>query len=671
MQEDTDTMTEEEWSEAKRVTDSYEGIVIEEQKDKRTREEEQTAAEFFTADCARERKYETGEKVQAELRECPRATYAAFKRFTDVVLSICGLIVFLLPMLLIAIIIKCESKGPAIFKTERVGKNGRYFKFYKFRSMRTDAPRDCAPSKLDSEQYITRVGKFLRRTSLDELPQLLCILRGDMSIIGPRPAGKSEVELNVLRHRMRADRLRPGLSGWAQVNGRDITAADIHLKAEYDAYYTDHCSFALDWKIFWMTLRKVFSGDGIVEGKHAGQIVTDRLAAAEIAADIQQSQEPCETVRDGETVFLITGASKSVLWFRKELIGDLRKKGYRVAVVSCDAEHETEIIGLGVDFYCIEGDNRDTGIRSNLRYVKELKRLLLAQKPKYAMTFQAKANTFGVWACKKAKIEHVVSMVEGLGTVYQGGGLKKAIVRAVSDILYRRAFRYARRVVFLNHDDCRFMIARGTVKEVRTLLLPGIGLDLTNYPFAPMPESDQIRFVMVARAEIEKGVEEYCKAAEAVKKIYPDTVFDYFGDDGGASAILSEYAQKGVVRYKGYTEKICEALVNYHVVVLPTSYGEGSPRSLMEAAALGRVLIGTDISGCRNSVLDGENGLLVRKKDYEDLAEKMIYLIDHAELLPEWGRASRKLAEGRFDSHVIDEALIGLLTEKIDRRRTK
>ena len=112
------------------------------------------------------------------------------KRVFDIVLSLVGLIVALIPMLFIAIAIKIDSKGPAVFKTYRVGKNKKPFKFYKFRSMRIDAPEDCAPRLLDTD-YVTKVGRFLRRTSLDELPQLWCILKGDMSIVGPRPAGLS------------------------------------------------------------------------------------------------------------------------------------------------------------------------------------------------------------------------------------------------------------------------------------------------------------------------------------------------------------------------------------------------------------------------------------------------------------------------------------------------
>ncbi len=188
-----------------------------------------------------------------------------FKRFFDIVLSFFAIIVFLLPMGIIALAVRCDSKGPALFKTQRVGKNCKPFKFYKFRSMRTDAPKDCAP-RLLHEDYTTKVGAFLRKTSLDELPQLFCIFVGSMSIIGPRPAGLSEADLVAAREKYGANGVRPGLTGWAQVNGRDVLASDVERKARFDGEYAQKITFGKDFKIFFKTVGQVFRGTDIVEG---------------------------------------------------------------------------------------------------------------------------------------------------------------------------------------------------------------------------------------------------------------------------------------------------------------------------------------------------------------------------------------------------------------------
>lgn len=189
-----------------------------------------------------------------------------FKRVIDIVLSFLGIVVLALPMLIIAIVVKCDSKGPALFKTERVGKNKKPFRFYKFRSMSTEAPKDCAPMLLDSGAYITKVGAFLRKTSLDELPQMFCILKGDMSIIGPRPCGFSETELIAKREEYGAFNALPGLTGLAQISGRDVLAMDIEKKAWYDGEYVKKITFWKDIKIFFKTIGKVLGGSDVVEG---------------------------------------------------------------------------------------------------------------------------------------------------------------------------------------------------------------------------------------------------------------------------------------------------------------------------------------------------------------------------------------------------------------------
>lgn len=166
--------------------------------------------------------------------------------------------------LVVAILIKLESKGPVFFKQERVGKDNINFTIYKFRSMRTDTP-DVATHLLDDpEIFITKIGGFLRKTSLDELPQLLNIVKGEMLFVGPRPALYNQYDLNGLRKLRGVDKLYPGVTGWAQVNGRD--ELEIDEKVEFDKEYLDNRSIILDIKIIFVTLFKVFKREGIVEG---------------------------------------------------------------------------------------------------------------------------------------------------------------------------------------------------------------------------------------------------------------------------------------------------------------------------------------------------------------------------------------------------------------------
>ncbi len=188
-----------------------------------------------------------------------------FKRFFDVVFSVIAILVFAIPMLLIAVVIKIDSKGPAIFMQTRVGKYKSHFRILKFRTMYIDAPAEAPTHQLkNAEAHITRVGKFLRKTSLDELPQLFNILCGDMSFVGPRPVLWNEYELFDERDKYGANDIVPGLTGWAQINGRDELA--VPLKAKYDGEYVERMSFLFDLRCLLGTVSFVLGGHGVVEG---------------------------------------------------------------------------------------------------------------------------------------------------------------------------------------------------------------------------------------------------------------------------------------------------------------------------------------------------------------------------------------------------------------------
>lgn len=191
------------------------------------------------------------------------------KRMIDVVLAALGLVILLPIFMLIAVAVVVDDPGMVLFSQRRVGKKKgnriSYFKLYKFRSMKMNTPHDRPTHLLDNpEQYITRVGKILRKTSLDELPQIWNILKGDMSIIGPRPALWNQDDLISEREKYGANDIAPGLSGWAQINGRD--ELEISEKAKFDGEYAQNLSFEMDAKCFYLTIAKVLKGSGVVEG---------------------------------------------------------------------------------------------------------------------------------------------------------------------------------------------------------------------------------------------------------------------------------------------------------------------------------------------------------------------------------------------------------------------
>ena len=187
------------------------------------------------------------------------------KRILDFLISSIGFIVLSVFFVILCLLIKITSPGPVFFKQKRVGIHKSYFNILKFRTMRIDTPHDVPTHMLkDPDQYITLVGKFLRKTSLDELPQLINIIKGDMSIIGPRPALWNQYDLIEERDKYGANDVMPGLTGWAQVNGRD--ELEIEYKAKLDGEYVKRQSFLFDCKCFFMTIASVLKHEGVVEG---------------------------------------------------------------------------------------------------------------------------------------------------------------------------------------------------------------------------------------------------------------------------------------------------------------------------------------------------------------------------------------------------------------------
>lgn len=192
--------------------------------------------------------------------------YKSFvKRALDLIVSFLGILVLAIPMLILVVAIKLDSPGPVLFKQKRVGIHKSHFNILKFRTMRIDTPKDTPTHMLENpEQWITKVGGFLRKTSLDELPQIFNIFLGQMSIIGPRPALWNQYDLIEERDKYGANDVLPGLTGWAQINGRD--ELEIPVKAKLDGEYVEKMSFLFDCKCFFGTITSVLKSDGVVEG---------------------------------------------------------------------------------------------------------------------------------------------------------------------------------------------------------------------------------------------------------------------------------------------------------------------------------------------------------------------------------------------------------------------
>ncbi len=359
----------------------------------------------------------------------------------------------------------------------------------------------------------------------------------------------------------------------------------------------------------------------------------------------------------GKKILLICSASIDVMNFRRGLIEALKRENYEISVIAFDELRRADIEALGVRFFCVADKNRGLNPFRILSLKGKYAKIVREVKPDVVFTFALKPNTFGVAAAKKAGVENIYSMVEGAGDVFINNSLKWKIIRKVVCALYKRSFRYSKKVFFLNEDDKAEFISRKLVKPTQCEIVHGIGVDLERFAFSPI--TNDRTFLMVARMLKTKGVMEYCQAARLVKRKYPDATFNYLGAEGTVKvADIQEYIDDGSVCYLGTTTDVRPYLNDCTAMILPSSYREGLPMSIMEAEATGRVIITTDNVGCRDTVKDGYNGFLVEVHDVEKTAERAIWLIEHFEETVRMGENSRTFAQEHFDKEKINRQLL-------------
>lgn len=358
-------------------------------------------------------------------------------------------------------------------------------------------------------------------------------------------------------------------------------------------------------------------------------------------------------------VLLICGISQTVITFRLGLIKALQNKGYSVSVIALDDNYREDIRGHGIEFYSVNAQNRSLNPFGMSKLQKNYKVLIRQIQPDVVFTFMLKPNIFGVRAAKKAGIKKIFSMVEGAGDVFINNSLKWKIIRTVVCKMYRKSFKSVNKVFFLNNDDKDEFISRKLVKQEQCVVIPGIGVDLDHFAYKPLKNYNS--FLMIARMLKTKGVMEYCKAARIVKQKYPDAIFNYLGAEGNIKiADIQNYINDGSINYLGTTKDVRPYLEDCSVFVLP-SYREGMPMSIMEAEAVGRAIIATNVQGCKHIVNNEVNGFWVDKCNESQIAEKMILFLENKDKIEEMSKASRDLAVKKFDKKLINEQVLNIV----------
>jgi glycosyltransferase involved in cell wall biosynthesis len=354
---------------------------------------------------------------------------------------------------------------------------------------------------------------------------------------------------------------------------------------------------------------------------------------------------------------LSINASWNVINFRAGLVRALHDSGMDIVALAPTDEYSGLLEDLGASHYPIEMDRRGTSPARDallvLRYYMALRHI----KPAVYLGYTAKPNTYGSLAAHALGIP-VINNVAGLGVAF----LKQDWLNQVIRQLYRMAFRRSQHVFFQNPDDLALFADGGLVDPGRTSLLPGSGIDLRRFTVQSSPRHDDegFSFLMVTRLLWAKGVKEFVQAAAKVKAARPGTRFKIAGivevdrPEAVPLAQVQEWQEAGLVEYLGAVDDVRAVVAEADCVVLPSFYPEGTPRSLLEAAAMGKPLITCDVPGCREVVRDGRNGYLCAPRDSASLAAAMLRILDLSpEGLGAMGRASRREAEERFDEQIV------------------
>ncbi|SKC30955.1 N, N'-diacetylbacillosaminyl-diphospho-undecaprenol alpha-1,3-N-acetylgalactosaminyltransferase [Photobacterium piscicola] len=361
---------------------------------------------------------------------------------------------------------------------------------------------------------------------------------------------------------------------------------------------------------------------------------------------------------------LIASFPDSILTFRGDLIKALQYQQLEIHVVAPDITRslKNKLTEMGVVVHDIYLERTGTNPASDFKYLLSLYKLIKEIKPKYTLGYTIKPVIYGSLAAKLANVNNRFSLITGLGYAFTGEvSGKRQWLQKVLQTLYKVALTANKTVFFQNNDDKTLFEQLGLVnKQQNIIVVNGSGIDIDKFKAVDLPEVPS--FLLIARLLGDKGVREYAQAAGMLHKQCPDIKCSLVGwIDNNPDAIsqmeLDEWVKSGAIEYLGRLSDVQSVIQDSSIYVLP-SYREGTPRTVLEAMAMQRAIITTDAPGCRETVIDKENGLLVPVKDSHALYESMLYLVEHPEEVKRMAKASRLMAEDKFDVHKVNKVML-------------
>ncbi len=367
-------------------------------------------------------------------------------------------------------------------------------------------------------------------------------------------------------------------------------------------------------------------------------------------------------------ILLVGSFSESLVTFRGPLLQVLRAAGHEVHAAAPDLLARQDVTNTlrSWNIHLHDAPIQRTGTNPihDLRSLWALRGLMLRLRPDAVLTYTAKPVIYGSMAAALAGVPRRYALITGLGYAFTGKarGLR-ASIKSVLMGLYRLALGRCTRVFFQNPDDLGLFRQLGLLpSQVPATVVNGSGIDVESFNLALMPANQPLTFLLIARLLGDKGVREYAEAAQALRKLHPNIRCQLVGwIDGNPDAIsqaeLDGWVTSGDIEFLGRLSDVRPAIAGCHVYVLP-SYREGTPRTVLEAMAMGRPIITTDAPGCRQTVTDGDNGFLVPVRSAQALQQAMLRFVESPDLLAGMGRRSREIAEDKFDVHKVNQVMM-------------
>jgi glycosyltransferase involved in cell wall biosynthesis len=361
-------------------------------------------------------------------------------------------------------------------------------------------------------------------------------------------------------------------------------------------------------------------------------------------------------------IAVLSSHTSSLFWFRMDMMKEFINNGHTVIAFGSEPEEEwkKKFEEYKIDYRQLYVERNGINPLKDLKTLKSLYTFMKKEKPDKVFAYQAKTVVYGSLAAKLNGVSDVYPLIAGLGSIFRGEGFKNKIVKAIMKLEYWAACKCSKKVFFQNSDDQNEFIQNGLVNKNKAVIINGSGVDLDKFKPTPLPEVPS--FLYIGRLIKDKGVMEYLKACKNIKEKHPNVRCLLVGPfDSNPSALkpdeLKPYIKSGVIEYFGEQNDVRPFISRCSIYVLP-SYHEGTPKTVLEAMAMGRPIITSDAPGCRETVIEGLNGYLVKVKDIKGLANNMEYLISNPEICRNMGQASEKIAKEKYDVKIVNQSII-------------